>query len=127
MGRFLESVYTRIPGQTQLVFASLGAVALLISSMLLKNPWLLVGTGLFHSVMWPAIYALALNKLGPYTAKASGILMIGVIGGGIIPFLQGVLADILGGSWRWSWGLVVIGELYILYYGWKGYKVKQKV
>lgn len=125
VGRFLGSVYTRIPGQTQLVFASLGAVALLILSMLLKNPWLLVGTGLFHSVMWPAIYALALDKLGPYTAKASGVLMIGVVGGGIIPFLQGVLADILGGSWRWSWGLVVIGELYILYYGWKGYQIKQ--
>lgn len=127
IGRFWGSVYTRISGQTQLIFASLGAILLLILAMLLKNPWILVGIGLFHSVMWPAIYALALAKLGPYTAKASGILMIGVVGGGVIPFLQGILADILGGNWRETWWLVVAGEFYILYYGCIGYKVKQSI
>ena len=81
-------------------------------------------TGLCHSVMWPAIYTLALDKLGIYTAKASGALMIGVVGGGILPLLQGILADALHGDWRWTWGLILAGEIYILYYGLSGYKAQ---
>ena len=88
------------------------------------NPWILVFTGLCHSVMWPAIYTLALDKLGIYTAKASGALMIGVVGGGILPLLQGILADALHGDWRWTWGLILAGEIYILYYGLSGYKAQ---
>ena len=86
--------------------------------------WILVFTGLCHSVMWPAIYTLALYKLGIYTAKASGALMIGVVGGGILPLLQGILADALHGDWRWTWGLILAGEIYILYYGLSGYKAQ---
>ena len=51
--------------------------------------------------------------------------MTGVMGGGIIPFVQGILADLFQGNWRWTWILVLIGELYILFYGLKGYKPKQ--
>lgn len=125
IGRFLASVYTGISAPKQLVYTSIGAIALLLLSMLFANPWILVGVGLCHSVMWPAIYALALDKLGIYTSKASGILMIGVVGGGVIPLLQGILADMLGGDWRWTWWFIIGGELYILYYGWSGYKVKK--
>lgn len=124
IGRFLGSIYTRISSQKQLVYSSIGAILLLLLAMIFANPWLLVVTGLCHSVMWPAIYTLALDKLGDYTSKGSGILMIGVVGGGIFPLLQGILADVLQGDWRWTWGLIILGEAYILYYGLKGYKTK---
>lgn len=124
IGRFLASVYPKVSPQHQLIYSSIGAILLLLSTMFLKNPWILVFTGLCHSVMWPAIYTLALDKLDIYTAKASGALMIGVVGGGVIPLLQGILADALQGDWRWTWFLVIAGEIYILYYGLDGYKTK---
>lgn len=126
IGRFAASLYTGISAQRQLIYSSVLAVLLILLAMFLANPWILVGTGLCHSVMWPAIYALALDKLGEYTAKASGVLMIGVVGGGVIPLLQGILADILDGQWRWTWGLIILGELYVFYYGWKGYREVEK-
>ena len=93
--------------------------------MLTGNPWLLVGVGLFHSIMWPAIFALAIEGLGRYTSKGSGALMMGVVGGAILPFTQGVFADVLG-SWHWTWIIVIVGEIYLLYYALYGYKVKQR-
>lgn len=127
VGRLLGSFFKTISSQIQLVYASIGAMILVVLAMLFSNPWLLTGVGLFHSIMWPAIFTLAIDKLGNYTTKASGILTTGVLGGGIIPFLQGILADLAGGNWRWTWILVIIGELYILFYGIKGYKPKQEV
>lgn len=126
IGRLLGSFIRHIPSQTQLVVASIGAITLLILAILFSNPWILAGTGFFHSIMWPAIFTLAIDKLGKYTSRASGVLMIGVVGGGIIPFLQGVLADVMHGDWRWTWLLVIAGEVYILYYGLKGYRVRQQ-
>jgi Fucose permease len=74
--------------------------------------------------MWGAIFTLSVDKLGKYTSKASGVFMIGVVGGAIIPLLQGMLADALGG-WRMTWFVVILGELFILYYALLGSKVKQ--
>ena len=124
VGRFAGSLYTKISSQNQLIYSSIGSIILLLLAMFFANPWILVFTGLCHSVMWPAIYTLALDKLGIYTAKASGALMIGVVGGGILPLLQGILADALHGDWRWTWGLILAGEIYILYYGLSGYKAQ---
>lgn len=126
VGRLLGSFIRHIPSQTQLVVASIGAITLLILAILFSNPWILAGTGFFHSIMWPAIFTLAIDKLGKYTSRASGVLMIGVVGGGILPFLQGVLADVMHGDWRWTWLLVIAGEVYILYYGLRGYRVRQQ-
>ena len=124
VGRFAGSLYTKISSQNQLIYSSIGSIIFLLLAMFFANPWILVFTGLCHSVMWPAIYTLALDKLGIYTAKASGALMIGVVGGGILPLLQGILADALHGDWRWTWGLILAGEIYILYYGLSGYKAQ---
>ncbi|MBQ7281091.1 MAG: MFS transporter [Bacteroidales bacterium] len=70
--------------------------------------------GLCTSVMWGAIFNLATEGLGKYTPMASGIFMTLVCGGGIMPFLQGLLADrigVIGSYW-----LVVAGLAYILFY-----------
>lgn len=126
LGRFLGSFIKKVSSERQLVIASIGAIVLLIVAMLTSNPWILTLIGFFHSIMWPAIFTLATDQLGAYTTKASGVLTMGVVGGGIIPFLQGIFADLLGGNWHWTWVLVVIGEAYILYYGLNGYKLKRK-
>lgn len=92
--------------------------------MILNNPYLLAGAGLFHSVMWGAIFSLAIDKLGKYTSAGSGALMMGIVGGAILPLVQGFLADSLGG-WQFTWIIVLIGEAYLLYYALVGHKVRQ--
>ena len=99
-----------------------GLLALL--AILLNNPWLLTAVGLFHSIMWGAIFTLSVAHLGKYTSVASGVFMIGVVGGAILPLVQGVLADVLGG-WRWSWFIVLFGETFMLYYALIGSRVRQ--
>ncbi len=124
VGRLFGSFVSTIPARTQLIFTSVAAGVLVITSMIIQNPWLLVGVGLFHSIMWPAIFSLAVKGLGRYTAKGSGALMLGVFGGAVLPFVQGITADAIGG-WDLTWIIVVVGEAYLLYYALVGSKVKK--
>lgn len=121
VGRLIASFISNVPAKTQLTVTSAAAIVLLIASMALKNPWLLIGVGLCHSVMWPAIFSLAVAKLGKYTSLGSAALMIGVLGGGIIPLVQGGLTDLLG-SWEWTWVLIAACEVFLLYYALVGCK-----
>ncbi|MDR2382907.1 MAG: MFS transporter, partial [Prevotellaceae bacterium] len=70
--------------------------------------------GLCTSVMWGSIFNLAVEGLGKYVASASGIFMMLVVGGGVIPFIQGWLADIIG--FMSSYWLIIICIGYLLYY-----------
>ncbi len=124
VGRLCGSFLNKFSSNSMLAVLSIGAGVLVTVGMLLNNPWLLVGAGLFHSIMWGAIFALAIEKLGKYTSAGSDALMMGVVGGAIMPFGQGILADVIG--WQWTWSIVVIGEIYLLYYALVGYKVKQQ-
>lgn len=76
--------------------------------------------GLCTSIMWGAIFNLATEGLGKYTAAASGIFMTLVCGGGIIPFLQNVLADKVGSIN--SYWLIIACLLFLVFYALKGYK-----
>ena len=124
VGRLCGSFLSSISASKQLLITSLGAGILVLGGMILNNPYLLVGAGLFHSVMWGAIFSLAIDKLGKYTSAGSGALMMGIVGGAILPFAQGILADSLGG-WQFTWIIVLIGEAYLLYYALVGHKVRQ--
>ena len=124
VGRLCGSFLSGISASKQLLITSLGAGILVLGGMILNNPYLLVGAGLFHSVMWGAIFSLAIDKLGKYTSAGSGALMMGIVGGAILPFAQGILADRLGG-WQFTWIIVLIGEAYLLYYALVGHKVRQ--
>ncbi len=125
IGRLISSTLSKVSANLQLSATAFISAILVTLSMIFSNPWLLVGVGLFHSVMWASIFTLSIDKLGKYTSKASGTLMIGVIGGSLIPLFQGMIADSMYGDWKWTWLLVIVGELYLLYYGLMGYKVKQ--
>lgn len=123
VGRLVGSVINNVHAKIQLMFTSAAAIALLALSMLTANPWLLIGVGICHSIMWPAIFSLAVFKMGKYSSLASGALMIGVVGGGVIPLFQGGLADALG-SWEWTWILIAACEVFLLYYAILGSKPK---
>lgn len=81
---------------------------------------LLVLVGLCTSVMWGGIFNLAVEGLGKYTAKASGIFMMMVVGGGIVPLIQNAIANSAG--YMTSYWLVVVLLGYLLFYGLIGSK-----
>jgi FHS family L-fucose permease-like MFS transporter len=76
--------------------------------------------GLCTSIMWGSIFNLAAEGLGKYTAAASGIFMALVCGGGIIPFVQNVIADKVGSLQ--SYWLLVACLTYLIYYAVAGSK-----
>ncbi len=85
------------------------------------NAALLVLCGLCTSVMWGGIFNLAVEGLGKYTEKASGIFMALVCGGGILPFLQNAVVDWTG-SYLVSYWVIVAGLAFLLYYALVGSK-----
>lgn len=123
VGRLMGSCFSKISPRTQLTFTTVMASILVLVGMITNNPWVLVGVGLFHSIMWGAIFTLAVAHLGKYTSVASGVFMIGVIGGAILPLVQGMMADVMG-EWRWSWSLVLVGEIMMLIYARLGSRVR---
>ncbi len=125
VGRIVSSMFSKISPRVQLTVATSFAAVFTIVAILANNLWVLVAVGLFHSVMWGCIFTLAIQGLKKYTSKASGVFMMGVFGGAVFPVLQGALADVLG-SWRWTWGIVVVCELVMLYYAQVGSRVKEE-
>ena len=82
------------------------------------SAFLLVLCGLCTSVMWGGIFNLAVEGLGKYTAQASGIFMMMVVGGGVMPLIQNAIAG--SDNYMGSYWLVVAMLAYLLFYGWIG-------
>jgi FHS family L-fucose permease-like MFS transporter len=124
IGRLVGSSLSTVPPRVQLIVTTVSATVLTLLAIGLNNPWLLTAVGLFHSIMWGAIFTLSVTQLGKYTSVASGVFMIGVVGGAVLPLMQGMFADAMSG-WRWSWFIVIFGELFMLYYALAGSRVRQ--
>lgn len=77
--------------------------------------------GLANSVMWPAIFPLAIADLGKNTSKGSALLIMAIAGGALMPLLYGSIADLLKNE-RLAYVMLVPAYLFIAYYGAKGYK-----
>ena len=86
------------------------------------NAALLVLCGLCTSVMWGGIFNLAVEGLGKYTEKASGIFMALVCGGGILPWLQNGIVDMTGNDYLVSYWVIVVCLAYMLFYALVGSK-----
>ncbi|MFV0235450.1 MFS transporter [Empedobacter falsenii] len=86
------------PAHTLLIFAIFGAVAMIIGlfSTGMTAIYAFLAGGLACSIMWPAIFSLSIVGLGKYTAQGSAFLVMMILGGGIIPPIQGKLSDIIG-------------------------------
>ncbi|WP_345316691.1 sugar MFS transporter [Ferrimonas gelatinilytica] len=79
--------------------------------------------GLAHALVWPAVWPLALEGLGKFTAQGSALLIMGIAGGAIIPLLFGLVADISGSIQSAYWiGIPCYG--FILFYAFKGHKMR---
>ena len=123
VGRFISTFFTNFNPRKVLIATTIVATLLILAAIFTENLWLLSAVGLVHSVMWSCIFTLSIQGLREYTSKASGVFMMGVFGGAVFPFLQGVCADVLN-SWQYTWVLAIICELVMLSYGLYGYKVK---
>ncbi|MES2432098.1 MAG: MFS transporter [Bacteroidota bacterium] len=86
------------PARTLLIFSVLGVIAMLIGIMTTGTIaiYAFLSGGLFCSIMWPCIFALSIAGLGKYTTQGSAFLIMMILGGGIIPPIQGKLADVIG-------------------------------
>ena len=85
------------PARTLLIFSTLGLIAMIIGIMTTGTVaiYSFLSGGLFCSIMWPAIFNLSLTGLGKYTTQGSAFLIMMILGGGIIPPIQGKIADYL--------------------------------
>ena len=95
-------------------------IALFISGP--QSIWCIVLLGLCHSVMWPCIFPLSIEGLGKFTSLGSAMLVMMVVGGALIPVLQGYIIDIK--SYKASFIIELVCYGYILFFGIKGYKNK---
>jgi FHS family L-fucose permease-like MFS transporter len=100
VGRFVGSaVMRKVPAGKVLAFNAFAASTLVAIAMMGSGTiamWSILLVGLFNSIMFPTIFSLAINQLGHHTSQGSGVLCLAIVGGAIIPLLQGVLADMLG-------------------------------
>jgi len=112
-----------IRAQRALAFVALTASLLVITTIATHGHvamWAIVSCGLFNSVMWPCIFPLSVQGLGRFTSQGSGILVTMVVGGAIIPEIQGFLADSFG--YQRSFVIVLLCYLYILYFALRGHR-----
>lgn len=124
VGRFIGAYLLRKinPGKV-LMFTGIMAVALIFLSLTttgLLAMWSLLAVGLFNAVIFATIFTLALKDLNEYTNQASGILCTAIVGGALIPMLQGFAADAFG--LRLAFLVPIACYLYIAWYGIEGYK-----
>jgi FHS family L-fucose permease-like MFS transporter len=119
VGRFIGTVTLRFfrPGKVLLAHALIAAV-LVVATMAFSGSlamWTIIAVGLFNSIMFPTIFTLAIEGLGKHTGQGSGILCMAIVGGALIPVLQGGLADRIG--IHHCFIIPVACYLYIAWYG----------
>jgi MFS transporter, FHS family, L-fucose permease len=122
IGRFIGSgVLQKVRTGTVLAAVAIAACVLVLTSVATTGHvamWTILLVGLCNSIMFPSIFALGIAELGPLTGDGSGVLVMAIVGGAIIPEVQGVLADHIG--IHHALLLPVLCYLYILYYALRG-------
>jgi fucose permease len=119
-----------------ILFTLLGIVSTILLIYLPSN-WVfytLILVSFANSLMWPAIWPLAIADLGKFTKIGSSILVMGIVGGAVIPLIFGYLVDVIslseGGSiadsYQLSYFIMIPSYLYILFFAVKGHKIRTK-
>ena len=122
VGRFIGAalLVKANPGSV-LGACALAALALLLATMGSHGSvavFAIVAIGLFNSIMFPNIFTLGIAALGPLTGKGSSLLIMAIVGGAVVPLLQGVLADAIGV--QHAFVLPLVCYAYIAFYGFRG-------
>lgn len=122
IGRFVGSYLTRVfRPNLCLAFNAAAAVVLVVSAMLTSGAvaqWAILAVGLCNSIMFPTIFTLAIDGLGRHTGQGSGILCTAIVGGALVPLLQGYFADQIG--IQHAFFIPALCYAYIAYYGLRG-------
>ncbi|HEY9174302.1 MAG TPA: sugar MFS transporter [Verrucomicrobiae bacterium] len=111
-------------GRTLLIFSAT-VVALLLTAILVGGKvamWCVVAVGLFTSIGWSNTFSLALEGTGIYKSQVSSLLVMAILGGAILPPVQGKIAD-LTHSLQLSFIVPLIAYAYVAFYGWKGHRI----
>lgn len=115
------------PARLLSVFAA--AIIVLLIAMISTTGifafWSAITIGAFNSILWSNIFTLAIKDLGKYTSQASSLLVMMIVGGAIVPSIQGWVAD-AADSIQLSFIVPVLCYVYVLFYGIKGHKVIHK-
>lgn len=119
IGRFIGFAVMRYisPGKT-LAFNCVCAILLVLTATFTEGKlamWAIIAVGLFNSIMFPTIFSMALHNLGKFTGQGSGVLCMAIVGGALVPLIQGALADTFG--LQISFLLPAACYLYIMYFG----------
>jgi FHS family L-fucose permease-like MFS transporter len=124
IGRFVGAYVMRFVDDGKALAFNAGVAILLILLTVFAGGslamWSVLAIGLFNSIMFPTIFSLALKGLGRHTSQGSGILCLAIVGGAILPVVQGMLADTVG--IHLAFLMPAICYLYIAYYGLKGHR-----
>ena len=122
VGRFIGAIaMQKIAAGKALAFNAVMASVLVVLTVVSSGAvamWSILFVGLFNSIMFPTIFSLGVTGLGRHTSQGSGILCLAIVGGALIPLLQGLLADTYGV--QNAFALAIVCYLYIAYYGLKG-------
>jgi MFS transporter, FHS family, L-fucose permease len=117
VGRFVGSaIMSKVDAAKVLIVSSICAFAVMTVTVFASGAlamWSLIAVGLFHSIMFPTIFTLAIKGLGPLTEEGSGLLVMAIAGGALVA-VQGWIADRYG--LQLSFLLTVACELYVLFY-----------
>ena len=123
VGRFVgAAIMYRIAAEKVLAAFSVAAFVVMVITVVADGQvamWSLILVGLFHSIMFPTIFTLAIKGLGPLTEEGSGLLIMAIAGGALV-FVQGKWADAYG--LQSSFIITAVCELYILFYALWGSK-----
>ena len=115
-----------LPGRMVGLFA-LVATVLSVLAMTTSGEfalWSIVGIGLFNSIMWSNIFTLSIRGLGEDTSQGSSLLVMMIVGGAVLPAVQGLMMDKMGV--RLSLAIVLISYLYLAFFGFIGSKIGRK-
>jgi FHS family L-fucose permease-like MFS transporter len=124
VGRFIGSgLLQKVKTGQLLGICAVCAAGLVATSMLSTGHfamWSIILVGFFNSIMFPSIFTLGIAELGPLTGDGSGIMIMAIVGGALIPLAQGAIADRIG--IHHAFFLPVICYLYILFFALSGSK-----
>jgi len=122
IGRFIcSALLLRVPTRNLLATFATIASALTLTSALTSSHaamWSILLVGLFNSIMFPSIFTLAIEGLGALTSEGSGVLVCSIVGGAVLPILQGALADRFG--IHRAFILPALCYVYIIYFALRG-------
>lgn len=124
IGRFLgTAMMKRIPAPRLLALFAGGSLICAVATVGMSgfiSIAAVVLIGFFHSIMFPTIFALSIKNLGPYTKRASSLLVMAIFGGAVVPAIMGKISDVSSIQTAFVVPLLCYG--YVLYFGIRGYK-----